>query len=130
MNARKLLQGSESEPAEDLTRPVFADHAPAEMREAMYEAWEKAISALEAGGSHYARPGVTFREVYRYTDAGGVYRRSPTPPPAALPEGAALKRAKDRAHTKMILARNAAEAAIAEYVALGGNPNDEAQHDD
>jgi hypothetical protein len=110
--------------AEDVTRPVFADHAPAEMREAMYEAWEKAISALEAGGSHYARPGVTFREVYRYTDAGGVYRRSPTPPPAALPEGAELKKARGIAHTQMILSRLAHEHAVSNYEKLGGHRDD------
>jgi hypothetical protein len=121
---RKLLPVSDSKPAVDLTLPTFADHFPAEMRDAMYALWTDAIDNLEADLGTHARPNLTWREIYRNTDANGVRRRDPVRPAPPKPEGDALKKARGIAHTKMILARNAAENAALEYESLGGNRDD------
>jgi hypothetical protein len=118
MNAiRKLLRGSESEPAaEDMTLPIFAEHFPKEMREAMYEAWEKAISQIEAGGSRYAQPpglsqpGITWREFYRHTTPTGVWQRDPVRPAPKL-EGDAFAKALRIAEYKVDMAALASENA-------------------
>jgi hypothetical protein len=104
----------------------------AEMPSVEVSPWERAMLVLiEAQGETCPFTKKTYRELYKDSSAQDIWNRAPNlHRKAAVLEGNELKRAKDRAHTKMILTRNAAEAAIAEYVALGGNPNDEAQHDD
>ncbi|MGO9991822.1 MAG: hypothetical protein ACLPTF_04830 [Steroidobacteraceae bacterium] len=87
-------------------------------------AWEQAMQDLEFDLGTHARPGLTWREVYKNTAAVDVYRRNPTRPPAAGPQGDELKKAKRITHTKMILARNAYEGIVAEYESLGGNRDD------
>jgi hypothetical protein len=93
--------------------------------------WERAMLVLiEAQGETCPFTKKTYREIYKESSAQDIWNRAPNLHRKAAPPQEGRTLAKVRAHTKMILARNAAEAAVAEYVALGGNPNDEAQDHD
>jgi hypothetical protein len=103
----------------------------AEMPSVEVSPWERAMLVLiEAQGETCPFTKKTYREIYKDSCAQDIWNRAPNVHRKAAPPQEGRTLAKVRAHTKMILARNAAEAAVAEYVALGGNPNDEAQDHD
>lgn len=90
-------------------------------------AWNQAMDDLEFDLGTHARPGLTYREIYKNTLAVDVYRRNPTRPPAPGPQGAELKKARGIVETKIKIARMALEGLEQELEALTKLAADEAQ---
>jgi hypothetical protein len=81
-------------------------------------AWNQAMDDLEFDLGTHARPGLTYREIYKNTPAVDVYRRNPTRPPAPEPQGDERKKARRIVEAKITVARLALEGLEQELEAL------------